>query len=328
MILLYLGALLFALLLSALSSGSETGLYCIDRVRLRVATERGERAAQRLERLLRRPEDVVITMLLTTNIADYLATAAVTALLLHLAVSTAVVELYATAICTPLILVFGGLIPKDWFRRESNALLARLSVLLVGAEHLARITGLVWFLRGLTTLLARWLDPAQAVPEHELLPRARLLHLLREGAARGGLTVLQRDLIERVLNLPGVRVSDVMIRLPRAATVPRDIERAEFLRIARMAHFSRLPVWVQQPRRIVGVVPVFDVLSDTEERPIAAHVRPLATLAESLPVSAALLELQQQRQTMAVVVDRSGLAVGILTVKDLVEEVVGELEAW
>ncbi len=327
-ILLLLFGSLVAVVLSGLSSGAETGVYCLDRVRLRVASEQGEPAARRLEELMRRPEDVVITTLLGTNVADYVTTACVTALLLNAAVAASLVEIYATAIVTPIILVFGGIIPKDWFRRESNHLLARLSWPLLLGLRAARATGLVGLLRGLTHGLLRWIDPEQVVPEGDLLPRTRTLHLLREGAARGGLTVLQRDLIERVLNLSGVRVADVMIRRARAAIVPRDIPRDDFVRLARMAHFSRWPVHDGDPRRIVGIVNVYDVLTDRAGQPVAAHVRPPVRLAEHLRVSAALVTLQRGRETMAIVEDRAGHCVGILTLKDLVEEVVGDLEAW
>ena len=76
-----------AVTLSGFFSGSETGVYCLNRVNLRVASERRIPAARRLARLMKRPEDLVITMLLGTNVADYLATACVSALLLHSAVS-------------------------------------------------------------------------------------------------------------------------------------------------------------------------------------------------------------------------------------------------
>jgi len=325
---LLLAGLLFAIVLSALASGVETGVYCLDRVRLRVACEQRDPAALRLEPLVRRPEDMVISALLGTNVADYVVTACVAALLLRAAVGEGLAELYATAIVTPLLLVFGGIIPKDWFRRESNHLMARLSGVLWLWLRLVRVTGLAAVLRALSRAVLRRLDPGRAEAETALLPRAQTLHLLREGAARGGLTHLQRDLIERVLNLSSVRVSEVMIPRSRAALVPLDVARDDFLRVARMAHFSRLPTYRSDPRYIVGVVNVHDVLTDRDGKPVAEHMRPPVTLAEYVSVSAALLKLQGARQTMAIVLDRSDHCVGILTLKDLVEEIVGDLEVW
>ncbi len=325
---LLLAGVLFAIVLSALASGSETGVYCLDRVRLRVACEQREPAALRLEQLVRRPADVVIAALIGTNVADYVATACVTALLLNAVVAEGLAELYATVIVTPLVLVFGGIIPKDLFRRESNRLMSRLSGVLWLWQRGLQATGIVTVLRALPRAVLRWLDAGRGDTEDDLLPRAETLHLLREGAARGGLTNLQRDLIERVLNLSAVRVGDVMIPRVRAAMVPQNVPRDDFLRAARMAHFSRLPVYRGDPRHIIGVVNVYDVLTDRDGRPVAEHMRPPVTLADHGSVSAALLKLQRARQTMAIVLDRSDHCVGILTLKDLVEEIVGDLEVW
>ena len=326
-VLLLLG-LLIAVLLSGYFSGTETGVYCLNHVRLRVAVDRNEPGARRLDRLMRHPEDLVITALLGTNVADYLATACTASLFLHTAISGNLAEIYATAVVTPLIFVFGGIVPKDWFRRESNSLLMRLSATMLACRAAARFTGLLWLLRTLAHWLARRLAPNRATADAPLLERTRMLHLLREGAVRGGLTPVQRDLIERVLRFADARCQDVMVPRPRTATVPRDIDRTDFLRIARMAHFSRLAVHDGDPRRIVGTINVYDVLTDTEDRAVAEHVRPPLTLSARTPVAAALLRLQRARQAMAIIVDATGEFLGLLTVKDLVEEIVGELEVW
>jgi putative hemolysin len=327
-VLLLIAAAIAGVVLSAFFSGTETGVYCLNRVRLRVAAEHGEGAARRLERLMRRPEDLVIMSLLGTCVMDYVIAAALSALLL-LTVTEHYAELYATAIATPLIFVFGGILPKDWFRRQSNRLMTRLSWAIEAGVRLARATGLVWLLRSLSSRLIRVVDPeADAAEGDWLSPRSRTLHLLREGAARGGLTHFQRDLIERVLNLSEVRVRDVMIPRARIAAAPLDLRRDEFLRIARMAHFSRLPAYRDDPRRMVGIVNVYDVLTDRDRRPVAAHVRAPLVLAPQITVAAALLRLQRERHAMAIVADAGGHCIGILTMKDLVEEIVGDLEVW
>lgn len=326
-VLLAVGVLL-ALAASALFSGAETGVYCLNRVRLRVASEEGRVDARRLERLMRHPEKLVITTLLGTNVADYVLTACATALLLHVQAWHSVAEVLATLLVTPLILVFGGVIPKDWFRQHSNRLMMRLVWPLLIAMRAAESVGVVWLLRTLTRRLLRWLDPQRAQREGDLLPRTRTLHLLREGAVRGGLTTIQRDLIERVLTISEVRIGQVMVPRARAATVSRDIGREDFLRIARMAHFSRFPVYEGDPRNVVGTVNVYDVFNDEARRDVVTHVRPAVFLKAYESVSMALMELQRRRETMAVVQDRTGQCVGVLTIKDLVEEIVGDLEAW
>jgi CBS domain containing-hemolysin-like protein len=324
---LLVGALI-ALALSAFFSGTETGIYCLNHVRLNVRTSQNDVRARRLTSLMQRPQDLVITTLIGTNVADYLATVCVTALLLHVAAVRNLAEVYATAILTPLILVFGGVMPKDWFQRESDRLMYPLASALTWCRRVAGWTGLLWLLRALTRSLVRRIDPLRAEADEDLLPRARMRRLLSEGAASGGLSSFQRDTLERVMNISRVRLADVMVPRQRAATVSVDIPRDDLLRIARVAHFSRLPVYRDDPRRIVGIVNVYHVLTDDEGKPIADHVQPATSLRATETVPAALLKLQQARQVMAIVTDRSGSCLGLFTMKDLVEEIVGELEAW
>jgi len=203
-----------------------------------------------------------------------------------------------------------------------------LSLPIACCQAAARVTGALWVLRNAPLALARAFRVAIPEGDDDVLPRARMHRLLREGAVRGGLTSFQRDTIERILSLSRVTVERVMVPLARAATVPADISREDFLRIARMAHFSRLPVWRGQVGNMVGVVTVFEVLTDAQERPISAHARPTLALPASETVPAALLKLQQAHQFMAIVNDKRGRCVGILTLKDLVEEIVGDLESW
>lgn len=319
----------FGLLLSSTCSGLETGVFSLNRVRLRVRAESGDRRAVRLQGVMSRTEDAFIALLLGNTVADYVSTVCLTSLLMLAAVSPALTEVYTTLILTPLVLVFGGIIPKDWFRRECERLMYLLAVPLYVGVLAARGTGLVFVLRGLSTRLNRWIDPQHAL-RREAEPRTRthMLQMLEEGAVSGGLSHMQRDLIARVMNTSQVRVAAVMIQRARAATVPIDIPREEFLRIARMAHFSRLPVWRGDPKRMVGFVAVFDVLTDEQKLPIAAHLREAVVLSPDERVPAALQRMQTARKPMAIVEDRQGNCLGILTVKDLVEEIVGDLEAW
>ncbi|RMF75783.1 MAG: DUF21 domain-containing protein [Planctomycetota bacterium] len=326
-VLLMLGALL-ALTLSAVSSGAETGVYCLNRVRLRVRADRREPGAVRLAKLMERSEDLVITTLAGTNVADYLATAFVTALLLHLGTAETHSEIYATALLTPMVLVFGGILPKDLFQREADRLMPMLATPLAVARGALSAIGLLAMLRGVTHVLLRLIDPQHLPRESELLPRARIRRLLIEGAASGGLSEFQREILDRILRMSQTRVSDIMVRRERAAIVPIDMPREDLLRIARMAHFSRLPVHRGDPRRIIGIINVYDVLSDDRERPIAQYVREALFVPADAAAPDALRRLQQARQVMGIAVNQRGECVGLFTMKNLIECIVGEVPVW
>jgi CBS domain containing-hemolysin-like protein len=325
---LLIGGAILAVIASGFFSGTEMGVYALNGLRLRVASIRGHRGAKRLLPLVERFETLVVAALIGTNIADYAAAACVTALFLRQSGLGTSAELLATVIVTPAILVFGNIIPKDRYRRSPNELMTFFSLPLVVVTHAARLTGLPWALGKLSQGLLQFIDPVRAEADRNLLPRARFLKLLREGAERGGLTTFQRDVFENVMGLSRTRVANVMIPRGRTAMVPEDIDRADLVRVARMAHFSRLPVYRKTPRNVIGVVAVFDVLADESQESIAEHTRPILKLRTSDTVPVALRRLQRANEVMAVVVDQREECVGLLTIKDLVEEIVGDLEAW
>lgn len=317
-----------SLALSGLFSGVETGIYCLNRVRLRLRSEQRRPAALRVAALMERREDLIITMLIGTTLADYFASAFVAALLLHAAVAPTATEVYTTLIMTPLIFAFGNAIPKNCFQLNADGLMYPLAPLLLMFKRAAHFTGLLPVLRGLTHLVVRLASRGGGLDSEAVLPRVKTLRLLREGAVRGGLTAAQSEMIERVLRLSEVRVGRVMIPLRRAAVVPGEVTREDFLRIARMAHFSRFPVRGEREDQIVGVLNAYDVLADTRKRPLREHTREPLRLNVNEPVSSALLRMQSARRAMAIVVNRGGACVGVLTMKDLVEEIVGDLAAW
>lgn len=328
LMLLLLGVVLLLILLSGFFSGIETGVWRLNRVRLRVRVEKRDPRALRLARLVERPEEVVIASVLGNNSVDYLFTVTLSMLLAHAGIGASMPELYVTAIGTPVLLVWGSILPKSWFNRQADRLMSALVTPISICVAVARGSGMLWALRALPRAMIRAIDPSRVAEADEPPPRVRVQNLLQEGATQGGLSAFQKDTLQRILEVSHVRLAKVMVPLARAARVPVDIRREDFLRIARMAHFSRLPVHGSDPRKMVGIVSVFDVLADPQQRPVSAHVRPALFLQMSDTVPVALARLQQSRQFMALVTDRQGQCVGLLTMKDLVEEIVGDLEVW
>lgn len=317
-----------AVLASGFFSGAEMGVYALNTVRVRVLATRGDSVAARLLKLVERYETVVITALVGTNIADYVATAAVTAMLLTQASSATAAEFYATLIVTPLILVFGNLIPKDNFRRNPDRLMRLASTPLTLFAMTVRWSGLLTLLRGLSRKLLRYFDPTSADESADLRPRTRALKIVREGAERGGLSAFQRDTFERVIGLSRTRVSKVMVPLSKTACVPDRVERDALIELVNETHFSRLPVYRGGRQNVIGVLHVFDVYAAERTDGIKEHIREVLRISASDSVPAALRKLQEHHEVFAIVEDRRGNALGVLTIKDLVEEIVGELEVW
>jgi len=304
-------------------SGMETGVYSLNRIRLRFRAQEGRRDAARVARMIRDPQMLVCTTLAGTNLATYLTSAIVTFLLAK-ALPGDYAELATTFLVAPFLLVFAEALPKSLFHAHADKLVYALSWPLRLAWWVLMPASLP--LRGVVFVISRLLrkppEPAWAMSEQ------RLQHFLTEGAREGVLSAQQDAIARNILRLSGVRVGQVMVPLDQVKMVPAEASFDELRDVAAQGHFSRLPVYEGERRKVVGAVNLIDLLCSACDRNVARHVRPLPRVAPEMPIDQALVQLQKQRKMMAVVADGEGRAVGIITVKDLVEEVVGELREW
>jgi putative hemolysin len=324
--------LVLGFLIAGLANGIETGLYRLNRIRLRLRAESGDRRAGILLGLLADLRGMIIVCLLGTNGGTYLATAVATGLVAATGwVKTDFgVEVLTTLLLTPLLFVFADVAPKSFFTAEADHWLYPMARPLRAAYLVLRKTGLVPALNGLSNLVLRVAKRAGVEGTEPFTPRQRLRTVLSESAAEGVITGYQHELVDRVLNLREKLAGNVMIPLGRVASVPIDISRAAFIEELRKHSYSRLPVWEGRRESVVGIVHINDVLAvkgESMDLP-ALMRRQVVTVAPEMPVGQAMFHLRQARAAMAIVQDAKGRAVGILTVKDLVEEIVGELEAW
>ncbi|MHC4787792.1 MAG: CNNM domain-containing protein [Planctomycetota bacterium] len=309
---------------AAFYSGSETGSYCINRLRLRLRAEKGVTAARMLLRLLARPRLAIGTMLVGTNLGLYLATVLFTRRL-HESGWLAPAELYSCLIMPPVLLICAEVIPKSLFQHHADTLMYR-------SVWPLRVSQFVFY--PLAALL-RWLG-GLVLPDGRpgsarggaFTPDAFRFYL-SEGAAHGVLSPLQRKMAENILHLKSVRLPAVMTPLQEVVMIAEDASPGELVELLRGHRYSRIPLYRGSPERIVGVINIIDVASNHEpSAPPHALARGVLTFEEGASVADALWGLRQARQQFGVVVDPQARAVGIITVKDLVEEIVGELEAW
>ena len=224
-------AALAGALIAALANGIETGLYRLNRIRLRLRAESGDRRAQILQNLVADLRGMIIVCLIGTNFGAFLATA-VAALLVESAgwVRTDLgVELITTAIVTPLLFVFADVVPKSLFTAEADHWLYGLARPLRASYQALRGIGLVPVLGGLSNLILRVARKQEAEGTDPFHPRQRLRAILREGAAEGVITGYQKELVDRVLDLREHLVRDVMIPMGRAASVSAAVTREAFM---------------------------------------------------------------------------------------------------
>lgn len=309
---------------SAVCSGMETGLYALSRARLAiwVGVDRPPRWARRLDAQTRAPASSLAALLIGTNAFNYLGVLSVTQLLTGAGYRTSSILILNAAVVTPMLLVFAESLPKEIFRRSADRLMPRFASVLWGLRWVTTITGVLPMVMAFVQTVARL---AGVPAEPTLNPRQRIEAILAESAADGSLSRSQGELIERAMQLGRARVRGEMIPIRRVRTVPLGMDRQALLALFVRSVHARYPV-IDAAGRVVGVLDQAQVLLEPQST-IESLMSEPTLLEADLPVREAITQLQASGGHLAMVRDR-GAIVGIVTLKDLVEPLVGELASW
>ena len=320
MIGILVGAAAFVLL-AGYFSGVETGIYSINRLRVRFRAERGQRGAAILQRLVSDTERLVATTLVGHNLAIYAAAAVVTKALelRHLAQP----EVVATALLTPFSFVLAELLPKDLFERQREGLMCPL------AASVRFFTWLLWPIAAPLRMLVGVLLSALHRPRLQrdvLFSRPGLMFSLADANGLGQLTAAQRQMAQHIMQVEQSTVADACLPIGRVESVSLHTTPRELLERLRGKRYSRLPVYEADPSKIIGTVNVFDLLYHRGDvgRSLRPYVKPAIFLDQRTRLHAGLLRLRSSRQHIGIVVD-GARPVGLVTLSDLVEQLVGKL---
>jgi putative hemolysin len=320
-------ALLGGMVLSFLYSGLETGTYTVNKIRLELRAESGGRAARRLRAMLATPGTPLTVVLVGNNLANYLASAGMVLILTSRQVGHT--EAWSAAMLTPLIFVFCEVLPKNLFHRHGETLTYLFCWFLELSRRLFTAVGLVGLIRGLVWAILRIGGRRMAAGGSPLEARSgHIAGLLAEGQASGAITQTQSVIAERVVNLGRVSLGQAMVPLDRAVLVDANVTTDQVRELLRSHGHPRFGVYSQSRDNVVGALNAYDVLMDESGSPPSAHVTPAVRLPAHAGIIEALVTLQKRREGMAFVTSEQGRCVGLVTVKDLVEEIVGELEEW
>jgi putative hemolysin len=341
-------ALVFAAGL-AFANGMETGAYVLNKLRLDLRAESGQASAKLLRRTLG-DQSLLIVLLASAIVCEYGLTFAVSTMFVMAGFGPSA-QWWALLVAGLVMFVFCESVPKSVFRRGAERLVYRSVWVLAGLDAVLRATGVIYLIHGLVWLLMRVL----AIPTSArgLLGHEAFASIVAEGHASGVLTHAQAVMADRILHISNIRLRDTMIPMSKVVCVAAGVERADLIAILGRHNFSRVPV-VDSAHQVVGVLDLYDVLleetdkergrwgegenADAEtrrhgdaesSRPDISRLmqRPLVLSGETT-VTDAIYHIQQSRSQMAIVADATGKHVGIVTIKDLVEEIVGELDAW
>jgi CBS domain containing-hemolysin-like protein len=318
---IYVWIIGLSLLVTALFSAAEMSFIAANRVRLRHMAEGGNRTAIRYLDAFRSPERLLSTAMMGVTIAHITASSVATWALLPVAGGAAAI--LVTVALTPVMLVLGEVIPKAIARERATGLILWLFPVI---EVLGRLlTPLTW---GANALVGRALSlfGRERTSTRQFVSREELKLLLQMEPEEADVTVSEAEMIDKIFDLGETAVREVMVPLVDVAALPETASRADAVRLIQERGFSRIPVFTDQVFNIVGVVTAMELLRRGGEAPdVRALMRPATYVPETKRIDDLLREMQKNRVQLAVVVDEYGGAVGIVTVEDIVEEIVGEI---
>ncbi len=304
------------LFLSAFFSGSETGFYRATRVRLVLDAVGGNLVARGLLGLTNNPTLFVATTLIGNNVANYLTSLAVVlAARLMFTSHAGFVELVGPVVMTPVVFVYGELLPKDLFYKAPNRLL-RLGgpLFLLCVVLFSPVSALLWAMGR----CLQWLVGESPETVRALLARQELQGVFDEGQEAGLLRPAQRALATRLFATSSQPVTDFCHPVSRAPLLKLGQSKEQILAQARRQRFSSALVAGDQRRKeYLGYVKIVDLYLDPSPTLDPEHLRPLPDVSSSETHGAVLLRMQSARESMVRVVDSQGKSVGLLTNHDL-----------
>jgi len=316
------GILVFLLLLSAFFSGSETALTRARRVRLRLLSDQGNNGAQQANELLKKPEQMLSTILLGNNFVNIAATSLATAVFVAAFGEAGV--LYATIAMTAIVLVFSEVLPKTIAVAHAEAIACHVATPLNWIQKL--LSPLLYVLMSIIKLFQRLFK----VPEHREVgfSHQELATMIDMSAETGMLDTAREQMLVSSLRLHEVSVKSLMT--PRKDTVMLNASLSvdECRQEAVKNPHSRYPVFHEKSDNILGIIHLRELFKLKNPHTRMAH----AMIWQDPPfvpanrnALAQLFEFQSKRQHMAIVVDEFGDIEGVITLEDIIEEIVGEI---
>jgi CBS domain containing-hemolysin-like protein len=228
----------------------------------------------------------------------------------------------STVAMTPIVVVFAEVLPKTYFRYRADAVMPRVYVPLAAATAFLR--PFAWLTSAFVRLMFRITGHAQ---RRFFVTREELKSIVTESAERGALRLRERDMLHGVFDFGAATVGDVMIPLERVTCVAESASAEEVRQLVRARGHTRVLVFRRHPEDVVGFVNIFDVLySERADAGFTEHVRPIRWVQGGRRLDGLLIELLRARAPIAAVTaDAARKCVGIVTVEDIVEQIMGEL---
>lgn len=317
--------LIICLVLSALFSASETALMSLSKIRVKQMIENREKGANRINKLLSDPSRLLSAILIGNNVVNIGASSLMTSLAIDAFGNTGVGV--ATGIMTLLILVFGEITPKSLAAKNSEKISVSLSGFIEFVTNL--LTPISFVLNIITDFLVKLLG-GEVDKKKPFITQEELKTIVNVSYKEGVLEGEEKDMIYNVFDFSDSQVNDVMVPRTEIVAIDVDLPYEEIIKIINKEQYSRIPVYENTIDNIIGILYVKDLLfMDVNKEStfdLRKYIRQPYFTPEYKSIKELFKEMRTNRNHMVVIIDEYGGTEGIVTIEDVVEEIVGDIE--
>ncbi len=317
-----LGCLFVLIFLSAFFSSAETALTCANRVRMRSLAEDGNKKALRVQSILEHYSKMLSTILIGNNLVNIGASSLATTLTIRLW-GNAFVGL-CTGLLTFLVLIFGEIVPKTWANSHADKIALSYSGII--ASLMTVLTPVIWIVDNIARTIIR-LFHLEADPSESSITEDELRTYVDVSHEEGVIEPEEHVFINNVFDFSDSTAEEIMIPRIDMTAVSVAASYEEVMALFKKTMYTRIAVYEDAPDNMIGFIHMKDFffVRDSSRFKIKKILRDVHYTYERKKTSDLLMEMREKATSFAIVLDEYGSAVGMITMEDLLEEIVGEI---
>ncbi len=310
------------ILLEAFFSGSEMAVVSVNRIKMEQLAQSKVSQAVLLKKMLASPDKLLSTTLIGTNLSVVIASAIFTALIV-----TKLGDGYTwltSVVITPLVLIFGEAVPKAVFRHYADEVTFRI------ARILRFFSFIFWpvliLVNSISRLILLPLEPKKPAKRSLFVSREELKLLIKESQKDEVIKPHERAIIHRIFEFGSKKVKEIMVPIKDAVSIEAQDGPARLKELSRASGHSRILVYQGEKENIIGFANVFDALYEEGRfTKVLDCLRPILYISCESPIDKVFYSLQLKRMQIVVLLDENNRHVGMVTFKDLLDEIMGEM---
>lgn len=317
--------IILCIFLEGFFAGSEIGIISCNRIRMSNLADKKDKKARIVISFLENPERFLGTTLVGVNLSVIIGSSIATGIVSKFVTTPGHDALITTIIILPLVLIFGEIIPKIVYQQYPNALSYSSAYPLRIAYFV--LFGFVFIATKIAWLISMIFTRGRRVKKNPYVSREEIRLLLLEAAKDGILDKSEIDMTGEIFDFGRTNVHSVMVPIDKVISAKDTSSIKDIIDIIARSGYSRIPIYKDKQDNIIGNVEMSDLArEDIKSKELAEFIKPPYKIDADKKLEDVLKDFQVNQENMALVLDKKGKAIGIATIEDIVEEIVGEIE--